>query len=333
MSPLFQFVEGYPFPVPSVTDQGEPIEADGVETFTVEQAAIKSGHHSPNVLREGWRRTFMAIAGEVEDAERGVPELDELRDKVIRTRVCSGLTDDQYAEILMQAKSMGVDLTSGKVWVSTIVEERTGEERAVLCAKLEFLQERVLMSPAFNGYGTYSYRALDGEWKDRWDDPINQPHEIRYTIRRKGHDDPTIVYGLWSEVVRNHSMWRDKPRFMFEKCVEAKALRKAFRDVLGNLYLQEELPDRRGPKGEGPKPVEYAADAVVGYTREAVSTKGECIEAMRTLGVAADPSTLYAKLSAQVEAPGMDEMMDATAYFAAILQLARKLVPRRGRGR
>ncbi|SMF80517.1 phage recombination protein Bet [Pseudobacteriovorax antillogorgiicola] len=41
---------------------------------------------------------------------------------------------------------------------------------------------------------------------------------------------------------RPTSFWQSKPRTMLEKCAEAKALRKAFPQDLGQFYIREEMP-------------------------------------------------------------------------------------------
>lgn len=62
----------------------------------------------------------------------------------------------------------------------------------------------------------------------------------RVEVFRKGCLKPFVSKLYRREFMLDKFIWKEKPEFMFSKCVEAAALRKAFPDVLSGVYIEEE---------------------------------------------------------------------------------------------
>lgn len=87
--------------------------------------------------------------------------------------------------------------------------------------------------------------AEDGVWKDVWlsSDP---PRAARVGILRQGFGQPLYGIALWSEFNKGNDTWKKMPTIMLAKCAEAQAIRKAFPEQLGGLYIPEEIIETTG---------------------------------------------------------------------------------------
>ena len=90
----------------------------------------------------------------------------------------------------------------------------------------------------------------DGVWRDVWlsEDP---PAAAKATVVRNGKKFPHVA--IYSEYVQTtqkngvavpNSMWSSMPANQLAKCAEAGALRKAYPQDLGGLYIDAEVNDR-----------------------------------------------------------------------------------------
>lgn len=80
---------------------------------------------------------------------------------------------------------------------------------------------------------------------------VEVPEYAEVGVYRKGNDNPTYARAYFSEYAQTFknkktgaefmgAMWAKMPRHMLSKCAESLALRKAFPDVLGGIYTDEE---------------------------------------------------------------------------------------------
>jgi phage recombination protein Bet len=112
-------------------------------------------------------------------------------------------------------------------------------------------------------YEDVQWCGPDGQWTDVWlsEDP---PAAARAVVLRDGKKFPAVTLyreyvGLKNEYGADrkptgrkvpNSMWTTKPAHMLGKCAEAGALRKAFPQDLGGLYVAEEMDHRTVVTGE-----------------------------------------------------------------------------------
>jgi phage recombination protein Bet len=67
-------------------------------------------------------------------------------------------------------------------------------------------------------------------------------------VYRSDWPRPVVGVAYWSECVQKTreggatKFWREKPRLMLAKCAEAQALRKAFPEDTGGIYIEDEMP-------------------------------------------------------------------------------------------
>ena len=86
----------------------------------------------------------------------------------------------------------------------------------------------------------------DDKWVDVWDkdDP---PRAARIGVYMKGEDRPTMAVATWKQSAKYkrdgglRAIWKSYPADMLEKCALAKALRRAFPDDAGGLFIPEEF--------------------------------------------------------------------------------------------
>jgi phage recombination protein Bet len=100
-----------------------------------------------------------------------------------------------------------------------------------------------------NGAETLAYLDTqwcgpEGQWMDVWLGGA-PPFAARVTVLRNGCPFPGVVrYDSYVQKARGEvtEMWQRMPAEQLEKCAEAKALRRAFPNDLGGMYIDEEMP-------------------------------------------------------------------------------------------
>ncbi|MDR0593722.1 MAG: recombinase RecT [Bifidobacteriaceae bacterium] len=107
--------------------------------------------------------------------------------------------------------------------------------------------------------GTEVWFSVDGrEWREvvpKTDEHMF-PRFAKAVVRREGLTVPVVVVASWSEVVPQArewmGLWCQRPHVMFGAYVMRAALRRAFRDVIGDGIAPDEadapaVPDRDWP--------------------------------------------------------------------------------------
>lgn len=321
MTPLFQFVQNSTAYIPwmGTNEDGSPQLADGTRYFDIEQAITRSGH-TREALLEAWRMTFAQFTGEILDVSPGDSDAIRMREAFLE-RAFRGLTPEQIEDVRIQAEALGYSFETGECW-ATVVEDENGT-RGVCVAKLEALQARVLKSGLFSGRkGPVEFQDAVGAWTTVWSDPITPPHACRMTLCRHGVEHGQEYLGLWSEMASDNWYFAKRPSEALEKCVEAKGLRKLFRDVTGNVYIPEELPGRkpRPSPGSGPKLATY--DDAPEESPD-ITTETGARALMAKMGGA---KPLQDKIIAGVRAQGLDDMSEPEVFWNRVLDAAQKVL-------
>lgn len=130
--------------------------------------------------------------------------------------------------------------------------------------------------------------GVEVEYEDTiWYDEAGQPHDVwlreepptacRVVVVRNGHRFPGVVRtAAYAATNRDGDMiaqWRTQPEHMIEKCAEAFALRRAFPNDLGGLYIDEEMTTEPAPPQVSVHRV-TAADITSGNGKPPTDTPG-----------------------------------------------------------
>lgn len=273
MKPLFRLDPTCPIPIPvlRVNADGSPREEDGKFFVDAEQAASASSIPVDTLVKH-WKRTMRDIAGEdapaeiVRDNQTGEEkeiDFDAMSDEDLAARVqrrqrerCN-FSADEYAEFITHARAMNYDLDKRQCYPRRIIDADTGVSEIVACAKIEVVEERVLLSGLFEGIDGPWYRGdeTNMEWVEGW--PYEKPPvEGKIIIHRKGMRPRTIT-GRWASFAkfpesntatepRPDRFWFYKGPFMLLKCLSMQGYRTVFRDIVGNVYIDEEFNSPSG---------------------------------------------------------------------------------------
>lgn len=381
MKMLFRFDDALPqqpIPVFATEPDGSPRESDGNRFFNLAQAAERAGVDE-QALSRAWTAFAREVAGDalmatevVRDNNTGEErQLDfadlsetEIRERAERRLRGSEFTLDEMAAFKTHAEAMGYDVAIRECYPKRVVNPDTGRAEIVCLAKIEALERRVLASGLFNGQLGPWYSDDKANWSEYWDGE-KPPAFCKVELFRHGTEKPLTVVVSYSEFVKFDDddnplppdrFWRVKYCVCLSRCARAKGFRELFRDVIGAVYIAEEINDgggsrRRRPRPSledairsgaaslpepppGPRPVAYAPDAEFcagGVNDETIHTERGCRNAMTKIGT---PATLQDRLigkARQENATGEDDGPDA--FWGAIFSEARRLSPPTRRAR
>ena len=173
------------------------------------------------------------------------------RDKTGKLRSAKDLI-----RVMMYAKSTGLDPVKRQFYAVYRKDWKTQKEEMALQTGIDGLRAIAEKTGLYAGSDDPVY---DGEDIEKIDFKDKQSGKVYKTIT-VGHPIKAIVTVkkinkmtgeaidikasvLWNEFYPGpqFTMWHNKPFFMLGKCAEALALRKAFPQKLGGLYIQEEF--------------------------------------------------------------------------------------------
>lgn len=189
--------------------------------------------------------------------EGGSPWSKERAELVRRTICPKGISEDEFALFVEQCKRSGLDPLLKEAFCVARRQNVGNRERPNWVTKYEFqpseagMLARAERFPDFRGIQASAVFAED-------DILVNQGKgEVHHTFnpaKRKG-----ALVGAWSRVVRDNKLpvvvwldfsgyvqqtplWAKIPSNMIEKCARVAALRKAYPEAFGGLYVREEMP-------------------------------------------------------------------------------------------
>lgn len=166
-------------------------------------------------------------------------KLTKDRVKLIADTVARGATPDELKLFLLVCRRVGLDPFARQIYFVKRYDSASGESRGVI-------------QTGIDGFRAIAERT--GEYAGS-DDPIfiepkdakeKYPSKATVSVYRivKGQKVAFTASARWSEYYPGEKlgfMWRKMPYAMLGKCAEALALRKGFAQVLGGLYVHEEM--------------------------------------------------------------------------------------------
>lgn len=193
------------------------------------------------------------------------------RDRVdlVKKTICpAGISDDAFALFMEQCKRSGLDPLLKEAFCVPR-RQKVGHDKWV--EKHEFqpseagMLARAERFPDFKGIQASAVYAEDEILVDQGDGTVT--HKFN-PAKRKG-----ALVGAWARVVREDKLpvvvwldfqgyvqqtplWSKIPTTMIEKCARVAALRKAYPEAFGGLYIREEMPpedEEKAPEAKARK--------------------------------------------------------------------------------
>lgn len=181
------------------------------------------------------------------------PWTRERVDLVKRTICPKGIGDDEFALFMEQCKRSGLDPLLKEAFCVPR-RQRVGEQWV---AKHEFqpseagMLARAERFPDFKGIQASAAYAEDellidqgkGEVVHRFN-PAKRKGQLVGAWARVVRDGklPVVVWLDFAGYVQQTPLWSKIPTTMIEKCARVAALRKAYPEAFGGLYIREEMP-------------------------------------------------------------------------------------------
>jgi phage recombination protein Bet len=226
--------------------------------------------------------------------ERPVLEFSDEQRKIIRDSYANGATDQEFAVLMEIAKAKRLNPILGQIY---FVKRWDNAKNGFVWASQ-------------TGIDGFRSIAEDTGLYDGQDEPEfsydDKGHIVSCKVKvyRKDVTRPFIATAHFSEYAQtkkdgqlNH-MWATKPHIMIQKCCEGLALRKAFPQELGKVYIQEEF-DRDESDHARQMSAQPAAVALPEKPRMTVEDALRKVDAIQTLEqyaiVGAELDPLFAK--------------------------------------
>jgi len=154
-------------------------------------------------------------------------------------------SQDDIIQFLHQAQISGANPVLKEIYLierNTKIKGEHGQDkwvkRGTVVYSYNFLLRVAAQTGQFDGY-TEKFEV------EKVFDPITRKagqEELTctVTVKRKGHGEYPYT-ARWTEYSQDNTQWRSKPYVMLGKCALAGALRRAFPEAMGGVFLEEEL--------------------------------------------------------------------------------------------
>lgn len=194
----------------------------------------------------------------LEDAGSALGGWSRERMELIRRTICPrGISEDEFALFIEQCKRSGLDPLLKEAFCVARRQNVGNRERPNWVTKYEFqpseagMLARAERFPDFKGIQASAVFAEDdivvdqgrGEVVHRFN-PAKRKGALVGAWSRVVRDGklPVVVWLDFSGYVQQTPLWAKIPTTMIEKCARVAALRKAYPEAFGGLYVREEMP-------------------------------------------------------------------------------------------
>jgi len=166
-------------------------------------------------------------------------KLTKDRIKLITDTVARGASSDELKLFLLVCQRSGLDPFARQIYFVKRYDSASGESRGTIQTGIDGFRAIAERTGEYAG----SDDAIFEESKDK---SIKYPLKATVSVYRivKGQKVSFTASARWSEYYPGEKMgfmWRKMPYAMLGKCAEGLALRKGFAQVLGGLYVHEEM--------------------------------------------------------------------------------------------
>lgn len=180
------------------------------------------------------------------------------RVELIRRTICpKGIGEDEFALFIEQCKRSGLDPLLKEAFCVGRRQNAGSRERPNWVTRYEFqpseagMLARAERFPDFKGIQASAVYAEDeiivdqgkGEVVHRFN-PAKRKGALVGAWARVVREDklPVVVWLDFAGYVQQTPLWAKIPTTMIEKCARVAALRKAYPEAFGGLYVREEMP-------------------------------------------------------------------------------------------
>ncbi|WP_224373063.1 phage recombination protein Bet [Hyalangium versicolor] len=180
------------------------------------------------------------------------------RVELIRRTICpKGIGEDEFTLFIEQCKRSGLDPLLKEAFCVGRRQNTGSRERPTWTTRYEFqpseagMLARAERFPDFKGIQASAVYAEDeiivdqgkGEVVHRFN-PAKRKGALVGAWARVVREDklPVVVWLDFSGYVQQTPLWAKIPTTMIEKCARVAALRKAYPEAFGGLYVREEMP-------------------------------------------------------------------------------------------
>ncbi|AKQ68074.1 phage recombination protein Bet [Myxococcus hansupus] len=193
-------------------------------------------------------------------ASQGAHQAGWSRERVelVKRTICPrGISEDEFALFIEQCKRSGLDPLLKEAFCVARRQNTGNRERPNWVTKYEFqpseagMLARAERFPDFKGIQASAVFAEDdivvdqgrGEVVHRFN-PAKRKGALVGAWARVVREDklPVVVWLDFSGYVQQTPLWSKIPTTMIEKCARVAALRKAYPEAFGGLYVREEMP-------------------------------------------------------------------------------------------
>lgn len=178
---------------------------------------------------------------------------------LVRSQVCpKGIPDEEFALFVMQCKRSGLNPMLKEAYCVARKHNFGSKDRPNWGTKYEFQPSEAGMlarAERFADYRGIQAAAVYGEDEILVDMGTSTVKHAFNPAKRKG-----AIVGAWARVerrdhvavlvwldfagyVQQSPMWSKIPSTMMEKCARVAALRKAYPESFGGIYIREEMPE------------------------------------------------------------------------------------------
>lgn len=168
--------------------------------------------------------------------------------ELIKQQIMPGANDDDLMLFTQVASHRGLDPFMKHIYaVSRRVKEGNNwVDKWTYQVSIDGLRLIAQRSGRYRGQTEPQWCGPDGKWVDVWlaDEP---PAAARIGVWIEGNPQPLMAVALYKTYVQKTregvptKFWADMPELMLSKCAEALALRKAFPEDAGGLYISDEM--------------------------------------------------------------------------------------------
>ncbi|SEK43727.1 phage recombination protein Bet [Stigmatella aurantiaca] len=208
------------------------------------------------------------------------------RVELIKRTICpKGIGEDEFALFIEQCKRSGLDPLLKEAFCVGRRQNAGSRDRPTWVTRYEFqpseagMLARAERFPDFKGIQASAVYAEDeiivdqgkGEVVHRFNPAKRKGALVGAWARvvREGKL-PVVVWLDFSGYVQQTPLWAKIPTTMIEKCARVAALRKAYPEAFGGLYVREEMP---AEEYEPATPVEEPAPATGNGTYEVLGAR------------------------------------------------------------